>query len=172
MAQTTRLKDTRKAAITTMDEAAEVFNQIARTEIQIIKIKAQAENQIATIKAKTEARMAEVAPDLADQQAALVDFINDHQELFKKPRMHKTSFGGFGLRAASNLEIDDAETVLDFVIDQDMSNCFEVSHKLAKGGLKAAIEAGTAIPGAHIAKGLIVKYAVDTSLIKEAKEID
>lgn len=166
------LKDSRKIKLKTLDEAAACFNDIAQKKIKALKAKAQAEAKLATIKKDLEIRLAEIAPDLSELEEQLGDFITANAHLFKKPRMHKTSFGGFGLRKATNLEIDDPETALSFVRSNGMDECFETTHKLVKAGIKNAIEAGKEVDGARVSSGFIVKYAVETTLIKEAQEAE
>lgn len=174
MNNTTHLRDSRKSKIKTMADAAETFNQIAQVEIQIAKFQAQAEARIAKIKADTASKIATLETDfrMVQLQQDLGEFIDNNRELFKKPRKHKTSLGSFGLQKASGLNYSDTQAALEFLIDQNMVNCIKTTHKPEADGIKAALQAGTRIPGVTFKEGLIVKYVVDRALIKEAKETD
>lgn len=174
MNNTTHLRDSRKSNIKSMAEAAEAFNVIARTEIDMAKIQAQAEARIAKIKADTASKIQalETERKLLQLQEDLADFIDSHRELFEKPRKHKTSLGSFGLQKASGLNYTDTQAAIEFLVDQKMINCFKTTHKPEADGIKAALEAGTRIPGVTYQSGLIVKYVIDRALIKEAKAID
>lgn len=166
-----QLSDTREAKIQTLDEAIELFNALAKTEIHVAKIKAQSEAKIATIKAQNEERIAFIGSSIPAMRADLAKFIEHHPECFKKPRNVRTSFGYFGLQKANKVKITDKEACTGFVVDQGMTNCFETTYKIVKKGIQAALEAGTMVAGAKLLKGDIAHYKVDKALLDEAKEV-
>lgn len=166
----TKLIDTRKARITTLEEAKSLFDSIASAEIRIAKIRAMAEARIATIKNETAQRIEQVDPDLDEKRTALADFVTAHPELFTKPRHVSTDFGRFGLQDATRVDIVNKQDCIDFVVDQGMLNCYETTHSPNKAGLLAALMAGTAIPGCRLLSGDIAHYTVKKALLDEAKK--
>lgn len=165
-----QLKDTRESM--TLDEARNLFDSIARSELKIERARAQAEVRIATIKEQTENKARTIDPDLGSKRQALTDFILAHPEHFKKPRNVRTSLGSFGFQRASKVKIVDKAACIEFVVDQDMKNCFEPAYKLLKKGIQAALEAGTKLPGAKLLKGDIAHYKIDKTLLDEAKGVE
>lgn len=167
-----KLSDTREAKIQTIEEAKDLFNRMARVEINLAKAQAMAESKIATIKKIFAENTAGPEAILEKMRSDLAMFIELHPEEFKKPRNVRTSFGSFGLQRADKVKIIDKAACTDFVVDQGMKNCFEPTYKLLKGGIKAALEAGTKVVGARLLKGDIAHYKVDKALLDEAKGVE
>jgi len=165
----TKLSDHREAKIQTLEEAAELFNSIAASEIKIARAAAMTEARIATIKEQHIAKAAMIDPDLDAKREALAAYIEAHTEQFQQPRHVNTDFGKFGLQDAGKLVYPDK--AVEFVVYQGMANCFVTSHKPVAKGIEAALVAGTRIPGVLRKSGDIAHYTVKKALLDEAKEI-
>ena len=167
----TKLSDHRQSAIQTLDDARQLFDSIAASEIKIARAKAMAEARIAAIKEQTAAKIEMIDPDLDAKRQALADYIDAHPEEFQKPRKVRTDFGSFGLHKATKLDWINKPAALEFVVDQGMADCFETKHRPVAKGIEAALESGARIPGVRLLSGDIAHYSVKRALIAEAKEV-
>jgi phage host-nuclease inhibitor protein Gam len=167
---TTRLSDHRESAIQTLDDAGALFDSIANSEIKIARAKAMAEARIATIKENVAAKIEMIDPDLDDKREALAEYIDGHPEEFQKPRKVKTSFGNFGLHKACKVKFINKAAALDFVVDQQMTECFKTKYKIVTEGIKDVLLADRKVTGAKLLDGEIAHYSVKKALLAEAKE--
>jgi len=165
------MTDNRAAAAMTIQEADELFARIATDEIELARIAAQYEKRIAAIKADAEAVLGPVKARIAERAAKLAAYIEAHKDdRFVKPRNRKTSFGTYGLRAVSNVEVTDLQLLLADLTARGLTDCFEVNTRIAKAAVGKQLEAGVELSGAEIRSGVRAEYKVDKALIDEAAD--
>lgn len=154
----TKLADTRTM---TIDDARNVFADIARLEIDIAKRRAMAEKRIADLKAQFDA---EISPQAAVRDGLaqrLTQFILANPALFKKPRSVQTDFGRFGRLTVSNIEIDDSDTMVAWALEQGYDDIVKTVRSPVRPAIAARIRAGETIPGARLVEVEEAFYAVD-----------
>jgi len=165
----TVLTDNRAAAAMTVADADHLFGLIARDEIDAARLAAQYEKRIAAIKADAEAVLAPVKARIADRAAILAAYIEAHKDdRFVKPRNRKTSFGTYGIRAVSNVEVIDLQLLLAVLTARALNDCYEINTKIVKSAIGKQLEAGVELGGAEIRTGVRAEYKVDKKLIDEA----
>ena len=163
----TRLADIRTE---TLDDAKATFRDLAQATLRMERRAAGAEVRIAAIKDKLALDNHADAEVRAVAEASLSAFILAHRDMFKRPRQVATEFGRFGLRDATRLEVDDAEALVEALMDLGYEDCIETRRSLAKAAIRKRIEGGELIPGARILSGDLATYTVDKALMDQARE--
>lgn len=166
----TVLNDNRRAAAMTVAEADELFGRIAAGEIEAHRVAAQFEKRLAAIKADAEATLGPIKERIKVRAALLAEYIKDHPDRFIKPRNRKTSFGTYGVRAVSNVEITDADELLADLKSKGLAACYEVSERIVKAAVNRELEAGVELAGAELRTGIRAEYKVEKKLLEAAME--
>ena len=166
----TKLKDTRESKLQTLEEAEAMFNAIASSEIKIARAKAMAEARIAKTKETFIAKVEMIDPELDEKREQLAEYIEMHKEEFQKPRKIKTDFGTFGLHKATKVKFINKAAALEFVVDQNMKECFKTTFKIVTEGVKDVLLAGRKVTGAKLLDGDLAHYTVKRALLADAKE--
>lgn len=160
-----RLADTR---CMNLDGAKECLAQIAHAECRIASKRARYEKAIALAKSRFEEESAGDTRLIQERAAQLRDFILANSGLFQKPRACKTEFGSFGLRAVSNVEISDADYLVQWARDNGYTELIETVTRIRKETVRVRLELGELVPGASIARGDEAFYKVDKALLETA----
>ena len=166
MSNPVRLSDSRPLRVISVQQADELFQQIALLTVQINKVKAGYEKRIADLKALNAAQIAEPARLLAEAEKMLKDYILANPERFIKPRQRQTEYGKYGLRTVANLEIINEEDVKAACAAQGIDAVIYIE-KLDKKALEKALADGAAIPGCEIRSGEIASYTVLKALMED-----
>lgn len=161
----TRLSDNRAAVAMTVDQADELFREIAILTHKRDKIKADYEVRIAALEKQSDDARAAISANIATLAATLSGYINAHRERFAKPRQRKTEFGQYGLHTASKLHYLDRAAALAYVKSQGIPAVI-VTEKLDGKALTKALSDGAEIPGVEIRRGEIASYTVSKALDK------
>lgn len=165
-----RLKDLRNS-IQNLEQADAEFACLAKCEIEMAKIDAEAEAQIAAIKAA-----AECSKELASAQADisrkyLAAYIESHPEEFAKPRKRKTDWGTYGLHTATKVRVFDKDSaILHCDGTTDLRDCLRTKIVLMTSPIAKMLKAGREIPGCELQTGNVAICTVKKELIEEAKE--
>lgn len=165
-----RLKDHR-ARPQTVEMADAIFATLAKAEIAMARIDAEAEEKIAQVKATAEA-----AKDHLTQQADacredLAWFIAANQELFSKPRKRKTDWGTYGLHTATKVNVFDKDAAILHCKCNGFADCLKTSITLLTTEIKNHLGGGDVIPGCELQSGDIALCTVKKELLDKAKEI-
>jgi hypothetical protein len=166
---TQRLADLRND-IATMEEAKQVFDDVAYLTIKLAAQDAALEKRIAKIKTDHESETADDRALMADGGAILARFIEQHKDLFQDPRKVKTSLGSFGLQTVCELAIDNPEALEKFLVKAKLEDCFELAFRLVKIAIRKRLEAGEKIPGARLNQGDTAVYKVEKTLVDQARQ--
>jgi phage host-nuclease inhibitor protein Gam len=153
-----------------VEDADALFADIAKLELEIVKIKAAGDLEVAKVTAKYELKIAELAPVLQEKSNTLTSYIQANPERFIKPRARKTPFGTYGMGKVSNLEIVNEELILKYAKDNELPQLYETKTKIEKAAVKKMIEDGFSIPGATINKGERVRITISQDLMDQAKQ--
>jgi len=166
-----RLKDLRPV-ITSLETADAVMNEIAMLECDIAVAEARAEKRIATAKAALEEAVAEPRRMQASLKTALRQFIDGHRELFIKPRKRKISTGSYGLQAVTELIVDNAERLIEEILERGYDDCLKVVRTPVKTALVKRIEDGETFPGCGVMSGDTAVCKVEKSVVDAARETE
>jgi len=162
------LTDTR---LLTLDDARATLEALAHCEVRIAQVNARAEKKINEIKSAAETALAPERDLKSQLEQKLTAFILNNRGLFEKKRSQETSFGTFGLRKAANtLTVEDAETVIQWALDQGYDDLVETTRVLVKDAVKRRLAAGEQVPGCSIPVGDFAFYKVAKALLDEARE--
>ena len=166
-----RLADLRES-IRSMDQAEDVFRNLAICKIRVEKDKAQTEASIARVKERHIERISGDCAIMSCYQALLTQYIAANKNLFEKPRTHKTQFGEFGRRLVTELDITDLDTLLTWLMEQGYDDCFEVTRTPIKRAIKDRLNNEEDIPGCQLKSGDTAVCKVAKALLDEARDLD
>jgi phage host-nuclease inhibitor protein Gam len=155
----------------TIEGAKVCLEQIAHAECRIASKRARYEKVIAAAKSRFEEETTEDARIVRDRADQLCQFILAHPDLFAKPRAVKTEFGSFGLRAVSNVEIADADAVIQFAMDRGYPDIVKTAQTLIKPALRQRLDDGEKIPGCQVLNGDEAFYKLDKALLESAETL-
>ena len=166
------LSDNRKFKAMSVLDGDALFAEIAKLELEIVKISAAGDRERARIYDKYDAMMAGAKAALPEKTAALMAYIQANPDRFVKPRARKTPNGSYGMRNVPPvLEISDADALIKWVKDNSMPHLCEVAIKLNKKNIETAISDGQEVAGAHISPpGERTFHKVSQDLMDQAKE--
>ena len=162
-----RLADFR-STITNIIEAKAVFADLAQAKVDLAVREARVEKRITDIKAKHEADTAPLRQRIADTAALLVAFIDNHRNLFQRPRKVKTDFGTFGLRKVTDVLVTDRDALVQALLDRGYHACLKVTRSPIKSAVQEHLEAGDDLPGCHLRQGDTAVHTVSKALIEKA----
>ena len=162
---TTIINDTRNIDMLTVEQADELFANVAKLEISIRKRVAAAEKRIADIKQAMEEDVREDKAALKHLVEQLSMYIVTHRDRFVQPRKRKTNWGAYGLRTATKLEVLD-ETALIAISDDEGLDLYRITTSIDKKMVEKAIADGADLKGtARLVSGDIASYDIDKSLL-------
>ncbi len=99
-------------------------------------------------------------------ETELKTFVLGHQELFSKPRKHKTPFGAFGLQKATEVAVEDDQLLIDFAKDRGHDELYRVSEKVIKPAVRKRLERGEDLPGCSLSTGDTMGYKLAKALLE------
>lgn len=162
-----RMSDTRKMS---QEKADQLLEEIAGLEIELIRELVPLEAEINRLKSEAAAVKDKFGGAIKLKADELKTYVLANPDKFKKPKSRKTPFGKYGMRDLSNLEIDNEMKLLEFLMENRMTDYFKTEHKVMKTPLRAAIKKGLDIPGVRIEDGESSFYQVDKTLLKQAEK--
>ena len=168
MSNPVRLSDSRPLRVISVEQADELFANIAMLTVQINKVKAAYEKRIADLKAAYDEQTAGPKKLLEEAEKMLKDYILANPYRFIKPRQRQTEYGKYGLRTVANLEIINEEDVKAACAAQGIDAVIYIE-RLDKKALEKALADGAAIPGCEIRSGEVASYTVTKSLLEDFK---
>lgn len=159
-------------SIGSLPGACAVFDRMAQDIIHLAHEDAKLEAAIADLKALHEKATAEDRAGIALAAERLTSYIATHPASFEDPRKVKTSFGSFGLRHISSLEITDERRLISWLVNSGVAGCLKTTVKPDKTAIRKLIDAGTikTPSGAEIQEADAPVYEVDKSLIERARK--
>ena len=159
------LSDNRKYRAMSVEEADQLFQEIAQLTIQLNRISTAYEFKIGELKAAAGRETEPLAAELKKREEELTGYILANPERFIKPRQHVTEYGKYGVRQVAGLEITDEEAVKASVRLQHLPALL-VIEKLDKKALEKAISEGVVINGCEMRRGEIASYTVAKALLE------
>lgn len=162
----TRLTDPR--TLTTVDPDL-LMQHIAELTIELEAQDAELEAAIAAIKAEHEENTAVAREDLAQLKDRLGRWIEAHPELFVKPKTRRNNWGEYGLRQVTDLDVEDAEQLLQLIIAANETELYTTKHALDKRAILARLQEGHTIAGARIRQGDVTVCKVAKALVDAAR---
>ena len=135
------LFDNRNYKAMTVEQADDLFREIALITIRINRVKANFEKKIADLKAAAELTLGPDETELERLSQKLRNYIQSNPERFIRPRQHLTDYGKYGVRTAVKLEISDEEMVKAEVRRQHIPALTLIEH-LDRKELEKAISEG------------------------------
>jgi phage host-nuclease inhibitor protein Gam len=164
-----RLKDLRNS-IQDIDQADAEFASLAKCEIEMARIDAEAEAQIAAIKAA-----AQCSKELASAQADvcrknLAAYIESHPDEFTKPRKRKTDWGTYGLHTAHRVKVYDKDAaIIACESDPTLRDCLRTTITVLTSPIGKLLKAGREISGCELSSGDVALCTVKKELLDRAK---
>ena len=159
------LSDNRRYRAMSVEQADQLFQEIALLTIQLNRISTGYEAKIAELKAAAGRETEGLAAELKKREEELTGYILANPERFIKPRQHVTEYGKYGVRQVAGLEITDEEAVKTSVRAQHIPALL-VIEKLDRKALEKAISEGVAINGCEMRRGEIASYTVAKALLE------
>jgi len=153
-----------------MDIAKKVFDELARTEIDIASLDAQFEGAVAVLKALHLEEVEPLHQKAAKDAEALSQFITASAELFTDPRKVKTDFGTFGLQRATEVIILDEARCKAYLKAKRLDACLKTTISLVKPAIRKRLNVGKRVAGCKLNDGDTAVYKVDKVLLADAKE--
>jgi len=166
MSNPVRLSDSRPLRVISVQQADELFKQIALLTVDINKCKANYEKKIAALKAAYDEQIAGPKKLLEEAEKMLKNYILANPDRFVKPRQRQTEYGKYGLRTVANLEIINEEDVKAACAAQGVDAVIYIE-RLDKKALEKALADGAAIPGCEIRSGEVASYTVSKALMED-----
>ncbi len=148
----TRVADLR-SRLSTVDQADDAFRRYALLCKKIHAADARLEEQLARRMETHRQRTAEDRDQAESLKADIVAFVDNHRELFQKPRTRKLEQGKYGLQTASELLVADEDALFNALMELGYEDCFETVRKPVKKRLRERIKNGEAIPHCTIREG-------------------
>jgi len=161
---TKRLADVRQI---TMAEAEYVHEQMFRKTVTIMRAEQEAEAKIAEINAKLESDIAADKAAVEEMETRLATFIMSNHDQFKRPRMHVTRWGSFGLRKTTRVKVFDEAALIAYSQNRPDMLLTETVEKISKGNVSKHLRDGIDIQGAMLDVGENVDCKFDPKAIRE-----
>lgn len=161
-----QIADTRTAQNMTVEQADELFAQLAQADIRVKKAQAAAEKKIADIKEKCLAETQDDAETVKELAEELARYILENKNRFAKPRQRRTPFGKYGLRTATKLVIYDEQAAIDIAAGHQAditSTKVTIDRKLVELAMADGVDFRDS---AKMVSGDIATYDVDRKLLK------
>lgn len=150
---TRTISDTRDM---TLEQADEAMRYLAQAAHRIAKRQAKAEAEADKVRERCEADTASDRAIVATYEAKLSAYVLSHPEEFRKPKMRKTIWGSFGLRAANwRLKIDKGAepAIIDWLEEHGHDGAIQTVRSLIKATVKALLDQGEPVPRCRIEEG-------------------
>jgi len=152
----------------TMQQAETILQRIAEATTRTVREEAKREAQVERAKDACDRATAEDRASVAGLEQRLTTFVLGHPELFRRPRMHRTPFGRFGLSSSTRCVIEDAEALIAHAKEAGYPDLFEVREKPIKKAVSARLRQGETLPGARLDPGENAKYEIDRAVLEQA----
>lgn len=165
----TRIADLRPK-ISNLDDADGIMSLISERQCALAIVTARAEKRILAIKQNVAAETAPLAAEIDALEQSLSAYIQANPEHFVKPRQRKCSYGTYGLRTVTEVDITDDASCLKHVVSSHLTDCYKTVMSLIRSGLESRLKAGENIPGCRLKTGDTATYKIAKSLIDEAVE--
>lgn len=165
----TPLTDNRKERGMSVEEADQLFQEIAEIKLELVAIAADGDRELAEVAAKYKRMGEERLKEYEDKYARLERYITANPERFQKPRARKTEFGQYGKRDVSNLEIKNPEELLEYLKLHLLKEFYKVTETLNRKAVEKYVREGKSLPGAKIAEGERIRIDVAQELMEKAK---
>lgn len=165
----TVMTDNRRYIAMTADQADALFAELAQAEIECAAIEAAAETRIAEIKRSTEAATAAKRELVKRRASELERYIDAHRADFVSPRARKTSWGSYGLRTVSGVQITADAELLRYAIAHELTSLVIVKTSLDRKAVEEAARRGDELPGVAIVSGERSFYKTAKALLDRAK---
>ena len=164
-----RIADLR-SPIGDINEARNVFAQIAQIEKTLAVADAKLEAKIHELKQRHASDVADDVTRLHILGQDLTAFIGANRGLFVKPRKIATEFGSFGLQTSSELVIRDEAALIKWAMDNRRDEFWASKVSPAKPAIKAAMMEGEQVPHCDLLTGDTAVYKVAEAILKAARE--
>lgn len=173
----TRLADLRSTM--TQAEADTLLEEYARLSAQKAALEARLERRIVELKSREQPKLDSLQLSMDALAEPLGKYIAANPDKFTRPRTRKTSFGEYGLRTVTTLDVpqENMPALLDDLTNQDeLSGCIKHTQSLVKS---ACIKNIRTSPDAArfflrhrvvISTGDVVVLKVSKALIDEARK--
>lgn len=162
---TDRLTDARD---TSLDQADTMLRELFDARLAILRREAAAEAQISEIRERLRLDTAQHRLLVELREAQLSAFILANRDLFDRPRMRRTSWGSYGLRSSSRLEIREPDLLIQWAKDNGYTDLYRTTETLLKPAVAKRLAAGEIIPGADVDHGEASEYKLDTAALEAA----
>jgi len=152
---------------TTVEDADRVLGEIAGLKVEILRAEAKREAQVQRAKDACEKETGENRTQLLALEGRLAQFVLAHPDLFRKPRMRKTTHGRYGLQASTRTVIASPDKVVAWLEENGLESAIKRSAKPIGKAVTKKLKAGAEIPGAELVAGEIAKYELDPAVLEE-----
>ena len=134
--------------------------------MRILREEAKRESQVQRAKAACDQATADDHALIAELETRLTTFILSHQDLFQRPRKHRTTFGEFGLEKATRTHIGDADALMDHARNMGYTDLIRVKETPNKAAVTKRLKAGEKLPNCRIEEGDIAKYKIAKAILE------
>jgi hypothetical protein len=152
---------------TTVEDADRVLGEIAAAKVAILREEAKREAQVQRALDACDQATADKRTQLLALEGRLAQFVLAHPDLFRKPRMRKTTHGRYGLQSSTRTVISSADKVVAWLEANGMEGAIKRSAKPIGKVVTKKLKAGAEIPGAELVAGEIAKYELDPAVLEE-----
>lgn len=167
----TRLADLRNTL--TPAAADLLLEEYARLAAQKASLEARLERRIVELKSAEQPKLANLDAAMQPIAAAISSYIAAHREAFESPRTRKTSFGEYGLRQVTSLDVDPVSLLsLCAAVKArgDLTDCYRESISLVRPAILTRIQTDSTDAAWFRAHGATDKTG-DTIVLKVAKAV-
>jgi hypothetical protein len=154
----------------TLEDADHIFQELAMATKTLRVADARLELKIAKIQELHAEQTTALRLRVDGIKAELAAFVAGHEGLFEKPRTRKSAFGEYGLRTATELEVQDEDAMLDAVKHAKYYECFSIVYKVDKTNIRKRVVEGEKIPGCTVKTGNTVVCKVAKALLDQADQ--
>ena len=146
------LQDNRKYQAMTVQEADELFLQIARIKAKIEKETASHKAKLAELELAHKNKLSASLAEKDALEAELSAYILANPDRFEKPRKHVVGqIGTYGITTdPAFVEITCADTVLTFALDNGYDDIQRVTRSVDRNAVARRIADGEEIPGCRL----------------------
>ena len=156
----------------TLDDTDRMMEEYARVAAQKAALEARIERRIVELKAAEQPKIDNLDAAMTGLADAIAAYIATHPDEFQRPRTRKTSFGEYGLRAATSLDVppDNLPDLLADLVKDQKTDCYRESLSLVRPACLERIQISAADESFFRAHGVAIKTG-DTVVLKVSKSL-
>lgn len=156
----------------TLEDTDRMMEEYARVAARKAALEARIERRIVELKAAEQPKLDNLDAAMTALREAIAIYISTHPTEFRRPRTRKTSFGEYGLRTVTSLEVPPTNIpdLLAALVHEQMTDCYRESISLVKPACLERIQTSASDEAFFRAHGVAAKTG-DTVVLKVSKSL-